>query len=145
MQAGDGKLYGMTFQGGLNNYGIIFSFDPSSSSLNKLIDFDDADGANPYLGSAFVEVPESGALPVTLLSFTGKNNGNINQLTWKVANEQNLDYYELQRSIDGQAFTARFETKAFGNSSYTYNDNITDGASPDLLLPFKKCRYRWRF
>ncbi|MGZ4049072.1 MAG: choice-of-anchor tandem repeat GloVer-containing protein, partial [Bacteroidia bacterium] len=130
MQAGDGKLYGMTFEGGINNFGVIFSFDPTSSFFNKLIDFDAANGANPYLGSAFIEVPESGPLPVTLLSFTGKNNGNTNQLTWKVINEQGLDYYELQRSSDGQTFTERFETKAFGQSSYSYNDNISDGASP---------------
>lgn len=130
MQAGDGKLYGMTFDGGINNFGVIFSFDPASSFFNKLIDFDAANGANPYLGSAFIEVPESGPLPVTLLSFTGKNNGNTNELTWKVSGEQNLDYYALERSSDGQTFTERFEIKAFGQSSYSYNDNITDAASP---------------
>ena len=124
MQASDGKLYGMTTNGGSSTLGVIFSFDPSSSTYTKLKDYDGANGANPFIGSAFIEVPESGPLPVTLISFTGKNNGNSNQLSWKVENEQNLNYYELQRSIDGQNFKGISQIKAAGNNSYTYNDPI---------------------
>ena len=47
MQANDGKLYGMTLQGGLNGDGAIFSFDPSASTYVKLMDFDSTNGANP--------------------------------------------------------------------------------------------------
>ena len=35
MQASDGKLYGMTIRGGSNGSGVIFSFDPSSSTYTK--------------------------------------------------------------------------------------------------------------
>ena len=48
MQASDGKLYGMTNQGGSSNLGVIFSFDPSSSSYTKQKDFDNTNGATPY-------------------------------------------------------------------------------------------------
>ena len=48
MQASDGKLYGMTTNGGSSGYGVIFSFDPSSSTYTKLKDFDNTNGANPY-------------------------------------------------------------------------------------------------
>jgi uncharacterized repeat protein (TIGR03803 family) len=48
MHASDGKLYGMTNQGGSSNVGVIFSFDPSSSTYTKLKDFDNTNGANPY-------------------------------------------------------------------------------------------------
>ena len=47
IQASDGKLYGMTSQGGSNGYGVIFSFDPSSSTYTKLKDFDYTNGASP--------------------------------------------------------------------------------------------------
>jgi len=124
MQAIDGKLYGATFDGGINNAGVIFSFDPETSSFNKLTDLDIANGANPYLGSSFVEVPEGGPLPVTLVTFAGKNNGAINKLVWKVDNEENVAYYELQRSSNGQQFAATNQTKATGSNSYVYNDNI---------------------
>ena len=43
----DGKLYGTTAQGGLNNYGILYSFDPATSVYTKLKDFDYATGGNP--------------------------------------------------------------------------------------------------
>ncbi|MDQ2719852.1 MAG: T9SS type A sorting domain-containing protein [Bacteroidota bacterium] len=124
MQEGDGKLYGMTYQGGSRNAGVIFSFDPLSSTYIKLKDYNGANGANPYLGSAFIEVAEGGPLPLTLLDFTGKNNGTGNQLYWKVENEQNLNYYELQRSIDGQNFNKISQIKATVNNNYTYNDNV---------------------
>jgi uncharacterized repeat protein (TIGR03803 family) len=127
MQASDGKLYGMTYQGGSGGYGVIFSFDRSSSTYTKLKDFNYTNGANPYYGSAFIEV--TGALPVTLISFTGKNIGNSDQLYWKVDNEQNLNYYELQRSIDGQNFKGISQIKAAGNNRYTYNDPITTALS----------------
>lgn len=47
MQASDGKLYGMTYSGGSSGAGVIFSYDPSSSTYTKLRDFDGNNGANP--------------------------------------------------------------------------------------------------
>jgi len=48
MQASDGKLYGMTTQGGSSGVGVIFSFEPSSSSYIKLKDFDGTIGGTPF-------------------------------------------------------------------------------------------------
>ena len=49
VEANDGKLYGMTSQGGTYNYGILFSFDPATSIFSKKIDFDGANkGRVPY-------------------------------------------------------------------------------------------------
>src|ERR1035437_9846442 len=39
IQASNGKLYGMTTQGGSINYGVLFSFDINSNSYNVLINF----------------------------------------------------------------------------------------------------------
>jgi uncharacterized repeat protein (TIGR03803 family) len=50
VQATNGKLYGVTYGGGNNNSGVIFSFDPSSSTYSKLMDFGGANGAYPYGG-----------------------------------------------------------------------------------------------
>ncbi len=47
MQASNGKLYGMTQVGGSSGAGVIFSFDPSSSTYKKLKDFDNTNGGYP--------------------------------------------------------------------------------------------------
>jgi uncharacterized repeat protein (TIGR03803 family) len=68
MQASDGKLYGMTANGGNSDNGVIFSFDPSSSTYTKLQDYTGSNGAYPYYGSAFVEVKSCPTISVTALA-----------------------------------------------------------------------------
>ncbi len=74
-------------------------------------------------GEYYVFLNIGGALPVTLISFTGKNSGKTNVLSWEVANEENLNYYELQRSTDGQNFFDISKINATGKSEYNYSDN----------------------
>ena len=82
------------------------------------------------LTNLFVDnVQITGVLPVTLLSFTGKNEGTTNLLQWRTATEQNNRGFELQRSANGQEFsTIGFApTKANGGNStgqlsYQYTD-----------------------
>ncbi|MEJ7589073.1 MAG: choice-of-anchor tandem repeat GloVer-containing protein, partial [Ferruginibacter sp.] len=57
-QASDGKLYGMTRFGGTSNAGVIFSFDPLSSTYLKLQDYDRINGANPSSGAGFIELTQ---------------------------------------------------------------------------------------
>lgn len=45
--ANNGKLYGMTYGGGLYSYGTIFSFDISTNSYTKIFDFDGTNGKHP--------------------------------------------------------------------------------------------------
>ncbi len=47
MLANDGNLYGMEIDGGNNDCGFIFSFNPSLSTFKKLIDFDISTGQFP--------------------------------------------------------------------------------------------------
>lgn len=46
-QAPSGILYGMTADGGLNNCGVIFSYDPSTTNYTLMHDFDSINGKNP--------------------------------------------------------------------------------------------------
>src|SRR5664279_3248737 len=48
IQDSDGKLYAMTNKGGSNDAGLLFSFDPGTSTYTKLNDFGKGDGDNPY-------------------------------------------------------------------------------------------------
>ncbi|HEX7414103.1 MAG TPA: choice-of-anchor tandem repeat GloVer-containing protein [Bacteroidia bacterium] len=48
MQASDGMLYGMTYQGGANSYGVIFQYTPATNTYTKKLDFSGtSNGSNP--------------------------------------------------------------------------------------------------
>ncbi|HET7116481.1 MAG TPA: alpha-amylase family glycosyl hydrolase [Hanamia sp.] len=74
-------------------------------------------------GQYYVYVNTAAALPVTLVSFTGKRTGNSNLLTWQVANELNMSNYELEKSNDGQNFYFVSSIIANGSKTYSYTDN----------------------
>lgn len=45
--ADNGKFYGMTTKGGINNAGVIFEFNPSTNVFSKKFDFNINNGGNP--------------------------------------------------------------------------------------------------
>ncbi|GAA3789323.1 hypothetical protein GCM10022271_22270 [Corallibacter vietnamensis] len=48
LQASNGKLYGTTYSGGTNGYGVLFEFEISTDTYTKLLDFDGINkGSNP--------------------------------------------------------------------------------------------------
>lgn len=47
IQAGNGKLYGLTSAGGTNSVGTLFEFDPASNTYTKLYDFSSINGQTP--------------------------------------------------------------------------------------------------
>src|SRR5581483_9959854 len=51
MQATDGMLYGLTYQGGTNNYGTLFVFNPVTHKDSVLVDFNGANGQYPLYSS----------------------------------------------------------------------------------------------
>ena len=47
-QAVNGKLYGMTYEGGTNGDGVLYEFNPSTNAFDVLLDFNGANGTNPW-------------------------------------------------------------------------------------------------
>ncbi len=70
----------------------------------------------------------AGVLPVTLTGFSAKNNKESNQLSWNTSSEIKSNYYEVQRSRDGQNFKKIGNINAKGTTSaansYSFNDNM---------------------
>lgn len=64
-------------------------------------------------------------LPVNLISFNAVNNNNKVDVSWTTANEINMTGYEIQRSVDGNTFTAIGSIPS-RNSSSTAQYNFTD-------------------
>lgn len=49
-QAGNGKLYGFTYDGGTNDEGVLYEYDPSTDAFTKLLDLIGTNGGSPWSG-----------------------------------------------------------------------------------------------
>ncbi|MEO5501415.1 MAG: T9SS type A sorting domain-containing protein, partial [Ginsengibacter sp.] len=58
-----------------------------------------------------------GPLPVTLLSFTGEQQGKSNLLKWTTSQEVNTAYFEIERSTSANIYTKLQTVLASGNST----------------------------
>lgn len=61
-------------------------------------------------------------LPVNFIGFEGKKVAGGVQLTWKVAGEENVNRYEIERSADGRNFVTVGSVGTNGKDTYTYLD-----------------------
>jgi uncharacterized repeat protein (TIGR03803 family) len=43
----NGKFYGLTYAGGINNAGVIFEWDPTTNTYTKKFDFNTTNGSKP--------------------------------------------------------------------------------------------------
>lgn len=85
--------------------------------------------AEPGFGIANLTFNLDEALPVKLLSFDAYKKGNVAQLVWATASEQNNKGFEIERSTDGRTFTKIGFVSSFaenGNSSLKLDYNFTD-------------------
>ncbi|HEX5151937.1 MAG TPA: choice-of-anchor tandem repeat GloVer-containing protein [Parafilimonas sp.] len=73
IQASDGKLYGMTYSGGGDDNGVIFSFDPSTSTYAKLKDFNETSGKHPF--GSLMQAPDGKLYGMTAEG--GSNGGGV--------------------------------------------------------------------
>lgn len=67
-------------------------------------------------------------LPIELFSFTGFSDNRTNVLTWETASEKNNDYFELERSVDGEVWETVAKVDGAGTTTdvHTYSYLDTD-------------------
>jgi len=65
-------------------------------------------------------------LPVELVSFTGQNEGDANNLKWTTASEVNNNFFTIQKSDDAQSWADLQTVKATGNSNASVSYQVTD-------------------
>jgi hypothetical protein len=87
------------------------------------------------VGNALLYFGFTGTLPITLLDFTGQAQGTASLLKWSTAQEDNSNYFSVERSQDGKNFTAIGQVSAADNSDQTVNYSFTD------LTPFSGNNY----
>jgi uncharacterized repeat protein (TIGR03803 family) len=124
--ASDNKLYGTTLEGGANDKGVLFSFDPETKIFSKILDFDGV---------------SKGAYPVGHLSQV--NNGKLYGTTTRGGNSNHGIVFTLD--ISSQTYTKIFDFNQNTDGSYphslTYDGNdklygITGNTDPPRY-PFK--------
>ena len=71
-------------------------------------------------------VMNNAIIPVTLLSFTARRNGMVNELAWSTSQEINSKEFIIERSNDGVAFMPLGNVNASGNSSVISVYRFTD-------------------
>ena len=62
-------------------------------------------------------------LPVSFIGFDARKMNASVLLTWKIADEINVNRYEVERSEDGRSFTRIGQIQSHGKDTYTFSDD----------------------
>lgn len=76
-------------------------------------------------------------LPVTFVTFTGRQVDNSIVLEWATMSESNNDYFEIERSIDGVNFVTVGYVDGAGNSNSLLNYQFADNAPEQGQLYYR--------
>jgi hypothetical protein len=109
--------------GSADGYSFVSLLNTSCSSTSS----------NPYRGgrnNMYTTVVDIvcgvGTLPVELLNFYAKTEGNNVAVTWSTASEKNSDFFSIEKSKDGKGFSQFDQVKAAGNSNRIINYRTLD-------------------
>ena len=83
-------------------------------------------GTCPSINSAYVTITVVSGLPIELLYFSGVEYGSVNNLYWSTASEDNNDYFNIEKSTDGEVWTVICKLKGAGNSINKLNYSFLD-------------------
>lgn len=109
----NGKLYGMTMQGGANEVGVIFEFDPNTYEYAKKFDFDIINGSSPLTNSLtlarngrFYGMTNSGGSfgYGVIFEFDPNGNGYTKLFDFDGASVGGFPYGDLVQAINGKLY-----------------------------------------
>jgi uncharacterized repeat protein (TIGR03803 family) len=156
LQANNGKIYGLTNQGGANNYGVLFEYDPVTDTIIKKFDFDDVNygsnalsgliqaadgklygtmnmgGANSFYGIIFSYDISADTL-VKLFDFDGSSNGGNPQGSLLEGNNGFLYGTAFAGGINNMGVLFKFDPVT-GNYNKIYDFIQDEGANPKGTL-----------
>lgn len=132
IKASDGKLYGMTLNGGANDLGAIFSFDLQTSIYTKIFDGSFTDGGFPYADlleyTAPTGIDQVDVLLNNVQIFPVPSNGSItvriadfkHDVTFTVTNNLNQRVFEDKLTSASTSLNLNLQP---GIYFYSINDN----------------------
>ncbi|HEV7333777.1 MAG TPA: T9SS type A sorting domain-containing protein [Flavisolibacter sp.] len=97
-------------------YRLHFELTPNTGGgvVGETITFDDFRTNGPL---------SQAPLPVSFIGFDAKKVNTSVLLTWKIADELNVNRYEVERSEDGRSFTRIGQIGSHGKDTYTFSDD----------------------
>jgi hypothetical protein len=97
--------------------------DGASIKLSFIITFNNTAPQGRFISfDNFRQAGANATLPVKFLSLSAKQSAAGTLLTWKVAEEEGVKSYEVEKGTNGKNFSLIGSVPASGNSSYTFND-----------------------
>lgn len=118
------------------NVGSIFTMPAAGSFIPKTIRVTISDGTAGGCGNDFAIddmklafCPSGGPMPVSFMNFTAQQKGSGVSLEWSTAQEINNNYFEVQRSADGNTdWEPIAQVAGAGNSQVIKNYNAFDNS-----------------
>lgn len=118
------------------NVGSIFTMPAAGSFIPKTIRARISDGTSGGCGNDFAIddmtlafCPSGGPMPVSFMNFTAQQKGSGISLEWSTAQEINNNYFEVQRSADGNTnWDDIAQVAGAGNSQVIKNYNVFDNS-----------------
>jgi hypothetical protein len=99
LKGSDGKLYGVTMEGGIYGNGVAFSFDPVTGIYTKIRDFDGTNGKAPEY-TFFTEIPKPVSVKIGNASIEEGNDG-----------QKGISFNVTLSSPSSQTVTINYKTK----------------------------------
>lgn len=116
LEASDGNIYGITTSGGTSSVGIIYKFDPTTSSYSVIHEFGQDNGKYPFDG--LIEI-ENELFGVTIRS----NNGHGVIFKIDISSLQ----YTVLHEFDGSAGDDPYGNLLFASNQYLYGTTYLGG------------------
>ena len=133
-------LYWSDYSGVTTTDGLVIAHEKSDGTWEKLEGVivggnsirtkDEVRSYSAFTFGATIADPEINPLPVTFAAFAGRQDGNSVVLEWTTMSENNNDYFEIERSVDGVNYVTIGYVSGAGNSNgridYSFSDNAPE-------------------
>ncbi|MBA2499234.1 MAG: T9SS type A sorting domain-containing protein [Chitinophagaceae bacterium] len=133
----NGTSYGTTsYRTTTNSFSLATSIFFNTGTYNLKINADKLSGCPASFAAATIIV-EPSVLAVKFLDVSIQKNNNGNLVSWSVANEQNVNHYEIQRSSDCNSFDSIGVQNYVPSNAYINNYSFIDRAGQDGKLCYR--------